>query len=343
MTALTEYERLEAAGSWREGPGERLREVIVSVGDATLILTDPKSDTPLSHWSLPAVIRLNPGESPALFAPQADGAGDDEVLEIDDAVMVDAIERVHRAIESRRAHPGRLRGGLTLLAVVAMLAVAILWVPGALVRHAARIAPPAQSLQIGKMALADVMRSTGLACAHGQGPLVTDHLARRVLGEGATIVVLPADLNGARQLPGRIFAVGQDSLAGSASTESLAGELLAAGIVAGETDPVYGALDYAGFRPVMSLLTGGDLPAGSLDGYGQILLSQPVQRAADSSLLSAFTEVGISSVPYARRLDPSGEATLGLIEADPFRTTNPPAPLLSDEQWQALTQICETS
>lgn len=53
MTALEQYQRLEAAGTWRETRKAGLRDVIVSFGDATLILSDPRSETPLAHWSLP--------------------------------------------------------------------------------------------------------------------------------------------------------------------------------------------------------------------------------------------------------------------------------------------------
>ena len=95
MTALTQFQRLEATGVWRPNPSERLRDVIVSFGDATLILRDPRSEEPLSHWSLPAVTRLNPGQMPAIFAPG--DAEQDEVVEIDDTLMVQAIERVHSA------------------------------------------------------------------------------------------------------------------------------------------------------------------------------------------------------------------------------------------------------
>ena len=95
MTALHEYQRLEARGLWRESAEAQRREVVVSLGDATLILTDA-SDRPLAHWSLAAVERLNPGETPALYSP--DGL-EDEVLELpeDETEMVSAIERVRRA------------------------------------------------------------------------------------------------------------------------------------------------------------------------------------------------------------------------------------------------------
>lgn len=139
MTALNQYQRLEAAGIWRESPRSQLRDVIVSFGDATLVLTDPRSEVPLAHWSLPAVTRLNPGKLPARYAPGGLDAG--EELEIDDELMISAISKVHQVIEASKPHPGRLRGGLMLSAAAVMALLAVFWVPPALVRHAADIAP----------------------------------------------------------------------------------------------------------------------------------------------------------------------------------------------------------
>lgn len=85
MTALKQYERLESIGLWRDDPEAQRREVLVRFGEATLVLSDPRSEVALSHWSLPAVERRNPGVLPALYAP-----GDDalETLEIDDTDMI---------------------------------------------------------------------------------------------------------------------------------------------------------------------------------------------------------------------------------------------------------------
>ncbi len=99
MTALNQYQRLEAAGIWRETPQAQARDVIVSFGDATLVLTDPRSEVPLAHWSLPAVMRLNPGKNPARYAPG--GVDADEELEIEDDLMIAAIAKLHRVIEAR--------------------------------------------------------------------------------------------------------------------------------------------------------------------------------------------------------------------------------------------------
>ena len=105
MTALNEYQRLESTGIWRASPDEQRRDVMVSVGDASLVIYD-SAGRPLGHWSLPAVIRLNVGTRPALFAPGPDAP---EELEINEDEMIDAIEKVRKTIEKRRPRQGRLR------------------------------------------------------------------------------------------------------------------------------------------------------------------------------------------------------------------------------------------
>ena len=66
MTALTQYSRLEATALWRPTLDAQRREVIVSIGDATLVIATI-NDQALTHWSLAAVVRANPAVSPAVF------------------------------------------------------------------------------------------------------------------------------------------------------------------------------------------------------------------------------------------------------------------------------------
>jgi len=79
MTALRKYQRLESSGLWRETPEARLQEVLVALRSTTLILADPKTEIPLTQWSLPALRRLNPAQLPAVYAV-ADDKG--ETLEM---------------------------------------------------------------------------------------------------------------------------------------------------------------------------------------------------------------------------------------------------------------------
>ncbi|MFT4015145.1 MAG: hypothetical protein QM682_17510 [Paracoccus sp. (in: a-proteobacteria)] len=337
MTALDQYQRLEASGMWRETPQSPLREVIVSFGEATLILSDTRTEVPLAHWSLPAVLRLNPGKIPAEYAPAPDDA---ELLLVDDDLMVAAIEKVHHVIEANRPPSGRLRNGLVLSALLVMLVLALFWAPPSLVRHAADVAPPAQRAEIGRMILAEIEKTTGSACSRPAGDLVRHRLAERLIGPGADIAVLPATLRTAHRLPGPLTVMGIDLVQGQATPEVAAGHILAAQAAATADDPLLDALRYAGPRATFHLLTKGSLPRQSLAGYGEKLLSDSASRPDDESLLGYFARAGLSSEPYARSLDPTGEATLGLIEADPFRTAQP-RDVLNQRDWTALQEICD--
>lgn len=336
MTALTEFQRLEAAGAWRPAPGERLREVIVSVGDATLILSDPKSEAPLAHWSLPAVRRLNPGQTPAVYTPGLDMG--DEHLEIDDPLMIDAIARVHRVIASRRAHPGRLRMGLTLAGMAAMIAAAALWLPGATTRHAAAIAPPAQASAIGASVLSDLARSTGAPCDRPSGQTVLRHLATRLIGPQARLHVVAQALDDAIRLPGDHFALGLPLIDTADGPDLMALYLLAAAQTHTTRQPLEQALDHAGLVASLRLMTSGQLPDDSLTGLGHTLLDAPRPTPDAQALAQTLARHGIDAAPYADRLRAAGHGALADAAA---ATPRPEVPLLSDQQWLALQQICD--
>ena len=93
----------------------------MSIGDATLVISDLK-DQALTHWSLAALARSNPGTRPAIFHPDGDPS---ETLEIPDSEgeMIDAIETLRRVVERRRPRPGRLRfAGVLTSALVGLTA-----------------------------------------------------------------------------------------------------------------------------------------------------------------------------------------------------------------------------
>lgn len=338
MTALRDFQRLEAQGSWRAAPTAPLREVIVSLGDATLILSDPGNDRPLSHWSLPAVVQLNLGETPAIYAPGLESA--DETVEIDDPLMIRAIARVQGAVASRRSPAGRLRGVILLLAILGVLGWLAFWLPGALVAHAARIAPPAQARDIGAAILADLEKTTGAVCRRESGQAVLDHLAPRLLDPGAVIRVVPGPLGGARRLPGDLYVIGSDLLQTAAGPEVAAAHLVAARLAAEDAGLRSAAVRHAGLRASLRLMTLGHLPQDAMAGFGAALLRQPAPRPGDADLLAALAERQIPAEPYARSLDPTGQTVQPLIAGDGFRDAPPARPLLTDEQWLALQQIC---
>lgn len=345
MTALTKYARLESPGLWRPAPREQRREVVVSFGDATLVLTDPRSGRVLSHWSLPAVIRRNPGHLPAVFVPDGD---DTESLEIEEEVMVAALEELRAALVAQRGRSGRLRFGIAGLILAGVILLGNFWLPGALVNQTTAALPLAKRAVIGQAILDDLVRDGMAICTVPRGREALARLVAQVLGRDAGAVVV-ADTSALLPegtpprpvlLPGRIVLIDRRVVDGFDTPDTLAGYLLASGQIAAHSDPLPDLLRAVGTGAVLRLLATGDLPEPALRGYGAVLLRRGSPMPPDDALLAAFERAGVPSRPFAWALDPSGETTLGLIEADPFRD-DPPRPVLGDGDWINLQSICD--
>lgn len=337
MTALAQYQRLECPGLWRDRADAQRREVIVSFGDASLILRENPSERALAHWSLPAVQRLNPDRMPALFSPDLTSG---EELELDDETMIAAISKVHALIARRQPRPGRLRGVLTMGFAALLVLAGFFWLPGALIAHTARVLPSATRADVGRAILGDLSRLTGRPCDAPDGMAALTQLSDRLLAGGGQLVVLPEGLQTTLHLPGHFIAVSRKLIENYDTPEVAAGYVLAEAQRALQPDPMTEALRFGGFSVAVQLLTTGEVPPGAFTGYGERLLAQPPAKIDDAILLKRFEDTGVGASAYARALDPGGATTQALILGDPFAQVPPPVELISDTDWVALQGIC---
>ncbi|MDF1804540.1 hypothetical protein [Thalassovita sp.] len=340
MTALQKYQRIEASGLWRPGPDAQRREVIVSIGDATLVVTDMK-EQPLAHWSLAAIERANPGELPAVYHPDGDP---DETLELteDEAEMIGAIEKLRQAIDRGRPKPGRLRLLILGGVVASVTALSVFWLPGAMVNHAVTVVPHSKRVDLGERLLTHTQRVTGQACATPAASTALESLSRRVTlpdGQVSRIVVMRSGVSETVLLPGRILLISRRLIEEYEDPGVAAGFVVAELIRAQANDPLKQLLTDGGFTETLRLLTTGTLPDETLAAYTETVLAQPRSPITDADLLTGFAAAKLSSTPYAYALDVSGEETLGLIEADPMRGQTVPE-ILSDADWVRLQEIC---
>ncbi|MEL6167115.1 MAG: hypothetical protein AAFR35_00395 [Pseudomonadota bacterium] len=336
MTALSEYQRLEATGIWRPAAGEQRREVILSLGDATLQIFDANG-TALTHWSLAAVVRLNPGEDPPRFGPEQESP---EELEVEDPPMIEAIEKVRGAVSGKPARHGRLRRRVSLALVVCALLGLVFWVPGALVSYASGIVPPAARTAIGDAVMSEVERFAGRACSEPEGVRALDALVARLdLPADTRILVLRAGVSGSAHLPGGTILLNRAVVEDHDSSQVLAAYVLAEDERRKSRDPVYRLLSSGGVRAALGLLTTGEVPASVLASHAEHLLTVPPEPLAPSQLLERINGAGVSATPYAYALDISGETTLNLIEADQVPPAAAQLPL-RDAEWVAVQTIC---
>ncbi|MGI9395782.1 MAG: hypothetical protein ACR2OY_14140 [Boseongicola sp.] len=334
MTVLAAYQRLEAEGVWRPDADAQRRDVIVAIGEATLTISD-HHETALTHWSLPAIRRLNPGEHPAVFSPGSDAP---ETLEIADTMMVDALSKVLRAIRRKGRHPGRLRiiGVASAIAVIAV--VAIFWLPGALASYTAGILPDAARMSMGRDMSGHIRQLTGAPCETGSGRRALETLSARLFPEKVTrIEVLQSALATTQHLPGGTLLISNTLIEDFETPEVLAGFLLAEDLRRTQLDPLERTMRHAGLLGAIRILTTGALQLETLKSHAEHLITEMPKPVPAGELATAAQLVGVSLAGYADVVDDDIKGALQLSQQTKAEIT----PLLGDGDWLALQQICE--
>ncbi|MGB3409105.1 MAG: hypothetical protein WBA67_16610 [Jannaschia sp.] len=328
MTALLGIDRLETTGLWRAEPGAQRREVYVAIGESELVVQD-QSGTALSHWSLPAVVRLNPGEAPARYAPARRA---DEELEIAEPEMIAALDRVVAAVELGRRRPGRLRRILIGLTLGLLAGFGAMWLPGALREQAAGLMPAAKRVEIGDRMLEELTLLTGPPCASVTGREALDQLRNRLLPITPARVEVLRDLpHPALALPGNVLVLSDAPLVTQDDPDVVAGHLLAAALTARAAPPVVDFLDELGALELARLLLNGEISDENITGQVERILVAAPPLASAGELRQGFLAARLAWAPYAEAVNlPSGEAAPAEM---------PPA--LDDLGWQRLREICD--
>lgn len=333
MTVLAEYQRLEAEGIWRPAPDAQRRDVIVSIGKATITIA-AANGTALAHWSLPAMRRLNPGETPALYGPGSDAP---DTLEVTDDEMVEAIERVLAAIRKKPGRSGWVRRLSVYGALAGFLVLAFIWLPGAITAYTASLVPQAARDAIGAGLLAETERVAGAPCASPAGNRALLVLAARLFPDSNTrLVVLPSALAETAHLPGGTLLIGHRLVEDHETAEVLAGHLVAEDVRRTSRDPLARLLAAVSFRASLALLSTGRLREMDLQRMAEWLVAAPPRPVGDADLIGAMAERGVATEPYAYTRDISGETTQTLIDG----SSEDARPVLEDTDWIALQRIC---
>ncbi|MFN4056756.1 MAG: hypothetical protein ACK4HW_01055 [Roseinatronobacter sp.] len=340
MTALKKYAKLEGLGLWAPTRPDQRREVIVSLGDATLVMMDARSQIVLSHWSLAAVERLNPGKMPAVYSPDADH---DETLELDDPLLIEALETLRAALDPPPGLLARLRRAALVGAVAVTAGLAVFVVPSALVEHTTSVVPLAKRTELGEAMLADLSQTGVRVCTGGLGTAALAALYRRVIdGPGRFVVIEGLDTPNPRvqHMPGRLYVIDARLLDTAEAPEELEAAILLAVARHAAEDPLRPLLRYAGSVATFRLLTSGDLPLTAMRGYALALLRATPRGPSAEGAVAQFQRVGLSPRAFliaSTALDPARDALAPSLRALDLPETGG---MISDGQWVSLLNLC---
>lgn len=335
MTALQKYDRIEATGLWRPDANGQRREVIVSIGNATLVISD-MNDQAITHWSLAAVARANPQSSPAVFHPDGD-TGETLELPAHENEMIAAIETLRTTIAKHRPRPGRLRWLGVGVSVSAVTALLVFWLPGAMRDNTLRVVPQVKREALGVALIERMQRVTGPMCSDAAGLRALQHLGTRL--DTTKLAVVPALGRPALHLPGGVIVLDRRVFEDWDEPDVSAGYILGELAQQVQHDPLGELLDVVGAWENFRLLTTGEVSSSALDAYAEHLMTAPAQHPDTENLLALFEASDVRATPYARARDITGESVLELIEGDPMKGQQT-EPLLPDSAWLRLQNIC---
>lgn len=344
LTALDKYIRLEAAGRWREAPGDAWREVLVSFGNATLVLSS-FDEEPLTHWSLAATERIVHEEGLAVYAPDA---GTDEVLEVRDADMIEAIAEVSQIARVRprtAPRPRRLRKLVFPAVVIVALVVAAVLGPDALRARAYALVTAEQAEVISNR----IRTALNLpVCATPEGRRSMRRLIQRVAPSARAEVVVwdnapssqpNASVPPAVTLPDGSVLLSRRLVERTSTAETVAGWLALATAGGRGASALKGWTD--GMDPFAALrfLTSGTVNRTDITRMARLTREVSHAPAPESitTALAALAAAGIDPQPLLRDLA-TRFPDLALPQV-PAGETTPALP--RDADWVALQNICD--
>ena len=337
MTALDKYQRIEALGLWRNDNASQRKDVLISIGETTLLISDMQ-ERPLAHWSLAAIERANQGNYPAIYHPDGDK---EESLELNysEKEMIDAIEQLRTVIARRRPHPGRLRAGIFLGIFTIVFLTVVFWMPQAIRNYTAEILPEVKRLEIGTKLFNQMKRVTGPACEADFAKTSLKMLSDRLFDVKTEIFIVPDGIKTTINLPGNIFLANSNLVEDFEDPDVLAGYLVVEKLRSKNFDPIKEMLQNIGLISTFRLLTTGMINDETLIDYADYLVTKPQETVQSSEIIEAFRNSELSLAPFAKAIDITGEQSLGLLEAEEIRASTVRTSL-PDANWVSIQNIC---
>lgn len=336
MTALDQFDRLEATAIWRRSERDTEQEVLVTFGNATLTLSalDQAGDRPVAHWSLGAVRRRSAIGDAVVFSPDDQAS---ETLTVEDPLLIDALERVLRdrikgtQIRGRRSKFKWMVGSLAACAAIYLLA------PAMAVNVATRLISPERAELLAGEMITLIEGRTGPECRNGAANSALETIASKISPERKFAVhVLDLGDNLTVPLPGHIL-LDRELLERTATPEELAGWIGYAIVDSEKSAATRNLFDGSSMGDIIRFLSDGTVTPDAKNRAVNSLMLGDLQfdNEAIPTVTSILSVASIKTTDWSAGLQREGiNATI--------RSENnlDVEPLMGEPGWLAVKNVC---
>ena len=326
----------------------------------------------LAQWDYETLRRVSGTERAAGSIEVTPDFRSDERLRLDDRGAVKALRGVHRKVDKRPAANRRAVAralGWTSAAIGALGFIVFVAIP-ALAPQIAGMVSQEREIAMGEKVekLITKVGLIGEICENSKGRAALDKMTAKLtsgmdLRIPVRVDVVNADIVNAIAMPGGRVLIFAPLLKQSESADEVAGVLAHEIGHVQLSHPMNEAIRSSASAGVIGLFFGDFAGAGMMAGIGEQLLNathtRDAEREADRFAVARMTAANASSAQMAkfftRMREKHGEGQLfgGYMASHPSfsereamlteASVAAPDPILDDQEWQALRQICETT
>jgi hypothetical protein len=337
MTALTQYQRLEATGIWRKSAEAQRLDVIISIGESSLVITDI-NEKPLAHWSLAALAVVQSKDGNKLYHPDGDPG---ETLELgsNENEMAKAIEKVMKAVDRRRPKPGRLRIFSLASILIVILGLSIFWLPAALRDYTQKIIPEVREQEMGKAVFNEFISFVGAPCSRELGIIALDKFSSNLGLVEYSFYIVPSETIEAIHLPGKIIVISKALVEDFDDPDVVAGHILAQIQREAKSNALDELMKQMNNIEIIQFLLGKSPDASTLREFSKDWIIKKQLDIDLEILMNEFNKRAISALPYSYAIDVTGQNTQIMINSEKI-SQKVRKPSLDDSAWLALQTIC---
>jgi len=351
MTALDQYQRLEAVALWRSSPDAEPREVIVAFGNATLTLMN-MNEEPWGHWSLAALEEISHGDHAMVLTPDPD---QQETLSLDDRDMISAIRAVRGDAQKEIVERRRIKLLVPALTLLVVLITAIVMARDPLASYLTRRVDEVTWERVSIALASDWMQadsarycrinSTGALRTSRGHPLLAQINTRLASGSTAIRPVLARyDGPPILSLPGSLVLLNAAAVDMAEQPEQIAGLLALAQARYNLTLSRHVVTQTLGLVGTMRLAASGTIPVSRYDDVLAALVSAELRDAgADAAALRLLTAAQLPSLPVSLLLNDYNVPRLRIETLQAGDSIGPGVytPALDDADWLRLKAACD--